>query len=258
MKQNIQTNTNVMKVLLTGIMNRQKRISRVKNIMKITLIICVLFSCSGNNQKSDKERLIKNYASVEDSLKRKAVTFLFDNMAEHTSDIPANIWYGTVPDNEILDNKFLADDIDLAFRLWNKYPWADSVPLEIFMNYLLPYKVYGEEPSGWRHFFHHKYKDTLASFIKTYSAEDIKISNNLYYVILVDEVGSWFKYSSTPFFKARHPGFNELMETKSADCYGWSYLNVNDTSIIRHTVCNRFCAVMGQKKREPLHGGILG
>ncbi|MDR0744268.1 MAG: transglutaminase-like domain-containing protein [Tannerella sp.] len=174
----------------------------------------------------NKKRLISDYHSIEDSLKRKAVVFLFDNMAEHTSDIPGNIWYRRLPDSEILDNEFLTDDIDLAFRLWNKYPWADSVPVDIFMNYLLPYKVYGEEPSNWRSFFHQKYKDSLVSFMKTYSTDDIKISNNLYYVILVDEVGSWFKYSSTSSFKARHPGLNELMETKSADCYGWSYLNV--------------------------------
>jgi hypothetical protein len=68
-------------------------------------------------------------------------------MTEHTSDIPENIWYRSLPDSEILDNEFLTDGIDLAFRLWNKSPWADSVPVDIFMNYLLPYK------SVWRRAF---------------------------------------------------------------------------------------------------------
>jgi hypothetical protein len=60
------------------IMNWQKKINGIKNIIKIILIICLLFSCCRNNQKLDKERLISDYGSVEDFLKRKAVVFLLE------------------------------------------------------------------------------------------------------------------------------------------------------------------------------------
>jgi hypothetical protein len=135
--------------------------------------------------------------------------------------------YRISPDSTVINNQFLSKDIDKAFQLWNKYPWAVHVPFEVFLNYLLPYKIYREEPADWRSFFMQKYQDTVRIILKELETTDLyKSSNEIYYRILVNEVGQWFSYQDNPVMLAPHSGFNELITTKSGNCYGWSYLNV--------------------------------
>jgi hypothetical protein len=121
----------------------------------------------------------------------------------------------------ILDDKFLSSDINRAFQLWNKYPWADNVPIDIFMNYLLPYKIYRENPADWRSFFMQKYRDTIWVILKELETNgSLKISNEIYYRILVDEVGRCFFYNDNSISITPHPGLTELMAVKSGNCYG--------------------------------------
>lgn len=39
-----------------------------------------------------------------------------------------------IPDSLILSNAFVIKNINDAFEIWNKYPWADSIPKDIFFN----------------------------------------------------------------------------------------------------------------------------
>jgi len=212
--------------------------------IRIILLIIIVFFISCGKEKSalNKELLLTYYRLPEDSLKRMAVTFLLDNMMDQRSDIPGYSRsiitdsssvkllvpsYKTTPDSLVLNTKFLFSDINLAFDLWNKYPWANKTPPEIFLNYLLPYKIYGEEPANWRSFFSKKYKNTIRKMLQNIETESlINSTDEIYYKFLVDEVGQWFTYNYHPVRYSRYPGLNELMALKSSDCYGWSYLNV--------------------------------
>jgi hypothetical protein len=224
----------------------------------ILLWLILLSSCSQTNPTLNKESLLHHYTLSEDSLKRQAIAFILDNIDIHTSDIPAFVdkltgekvvldlstiendsilteiigrlnltpMFATVPDIHLIDNTFLIADIGLAFDLWNKYPWADQVPFDVFLNYLFPYKIYKEEAADWRSFFVEKYRDSLNNMLMSLEMDALRCTNEIYYRILVKDVGQWFEYEANPPRLTRHPGFRELMALKTSECYGWSYLNV--------------------------------
>ena len=199
-----------------------------KNYWQLLIILsatCLHYSCSRNTTAFDRVSLLNYYSLSEDSLKRKAVSFLFENISSHTSELPIPV-HRIVPDASIINNNFLISDIDLAFEHWNKYPWADEVPFDIFLSFLLPYKVYGEEPSKWRSFFQEKFQNSINYLLNTLEIETLRSTNEIYYRIIVHNVGQWFKYEQNPVRFTRYPGLNELMTVKAGDCFGQSYLNV--------------------------------
>ncbi|MDR0332952.1 MAG: hypothetical protein LBI15_05755 [Dysgonamonadaceae bacterium] len=226
----------------------------------IVISICLLFSCKQGKTTSvlNKESLFNHY-TPQDSLKQKAIRFILSNIDSHHSDIPIFInrlteketpfdlasiendivlmqtleelnlrpSFKMTSDTSLINNDFLIRDIELAFSLWNKYPWANEVSFNIFLNYLLPYKIYGEEPADWRSFFVQRYQDAIGGLLNSSGTDTITTcSNEVYYWFLENDLDNWFVYEANPVQLTRHSCFNELMALKSGDCYGWSYLNV--------------------------------
>jgi len=66
----------------------------------------------------------------------KAARFLVENMP------PA--------DKETLTAAFLTENLDLAMKARETFPWAKDVPEEIFLNDVLPYAVFDEPRDPWR------------------------------------------------------------------------------------------------------------
>ncbi len=66
----------------------------------------------------------------------KAARFLVENM-------PAN-------DAKTLDAAFLTENLNLALKARETFPWASKVPEEIFLNDVLPYSVFDEPRDPWR------------------------------------------------------------------------------------------------------------
>ncbi len=66
----------------------------------------------------------------------RAARFLVENM-------PAG-------DKAALSAEFLAENLDLAFKAREEFPWAKEVPEEIFLNDVLPYAVFDETREPWR------------------------------------------------------------------------------------------------------------
>ncbi|MFO1459818.1 MAG: transglutaminase domain-containing protein [Verrucomicrobiota bacterium] len=53
-------------------------------------------------------------------------------------------------DAEALSSAFLFENLDLAFAARTNFPWAASVPEELFLNDVLPYAVFDEPRDPWR------------------------------------------------------------------------------------------------------------
>jgi poly(3-hydroxybutyrate) depolymerase len=53
-------------------------------------------------------------------------------------------------DRETLTSEFLLQNLDLAFRARAEFPWAASVPIDLFHNDVLPYAVFDETREPWR------------------------------------------------------------------------------------------------------------
>jgi hypothetical protein len=192
----------------------------MKPIILFLHIGCIIFiSCNQSKSGLDSVAFLNRYISPEDSIKKKAAIFLLENMKDQISE--------GKPESAMINEKYLSTDIDMAFQLWNKFPWADSVPETVFLNYLLPYKIYGEEPSDWRTFFSEKYADSIKTYIHEFEIYNRYWSaNEIYYRICVDEVETWYKYDPNPVRDSRYPGLKELLEKDGYDCLGWAYLTV--------------------------------
>ena len=136
---------------------------------------------AGDN-KSELFKVLQHYKkNTEDSLKWKAACFLIENMPQHGSawskametfkrniidsdtlvamDVQ-NIWWDELQemdkstyllDLEHIKAEFLIDNIDKAFDVWNKSPWAADVDFDLFCNFILPYRFDQELlAAGWR------------------------------------------------------------------------------------------------------------
>ncbi len=66
----------------------------------------------------------------------KAARFLVENMPER--------------DKKSLSKDFLIENLDLAFKARETFPWAKQVPEDIFLNDVLPYAVFDEPRDPWR------------------------------------------------------------------------------------------------------------
>ncbi len=61
-------------------------------------------------------------------------------LAEHMPDA----------DRSSLGTEFLRENLDLAFQARTNFPWAASVPEDVFLNDVLPYAVFDEPRDPWR------------------------------------------------------------------------------------------------------------
>jgi len=141
---------------------------------------------SGSNAQ-EMQRVLDNY---EDSmpLKRHAAEFIVSNMAGHsyysssaidnytdfvvktkslTSSSMRQRWDSLKASNQpvriydinTLSYNFVRDNIERAVAIWMQTPWHSRISEDVFMNYVLPYRVLDEPPSslGWRDSLYTRY-----------------------------------------------------------------------------------------------------
>jgi hypothetical protein len=72
----------------------------------------------------------------------RAARFLVENMPE--------------ADRGELTSGFLAENLDLALKAREEFPWAKAVPEAVFLNDVLPYAVFNEPRDAWRADFYEK------------------------------------------------------------------------------------------------------
>lgn len=76
-------------------------------------------------------------------------------------------------DIDTITEKYLIDNIDLAFDSWNR-PWAKSVSFDEFCKYILPYRNGDEELSNWRRYFKTRYEYSIIDSVSDpTSIEDV-------------------------------------------------------------------------------------
>ena len=143
---------------------------------------------AGSNRK-EIEKVLKHYShSPADSLKLRAAEFLIVNMPGKYSeyyDAPWNDvatvhlrWTSSSDKQMVLDTyklgkpvkkddvthitaKYLINNIELAFEVWQIQPWGKDIPFDVFCEEILPYRVGNEPLENWR-------EKVLASFADIY------------------------------------------------------------------------------------------
>ncbi|MCK7556214.1 hypothetical protein MKQ70_14800 [Chitinophaga sedimenti] len=212
----------------------------------------------------DWQEVIDGYAAVPgDSLQLAAAIFLRDNMSDLESEVVdfqtkdgkvIDIRLDTitseesllrimdaqqlhavtrvVPDSLLLTNEMIRENIAQSLAAWRKYPWNKSASWQMFLEYLLPYKVRRENPENWRNYFTDRYHshltDTLQKYDGTHPGDTLlTIPNELYYDIVVDDIGRWYKYEpSATLLATTSPGLIELKAVSKGECYRGSHLGV--------------------------------
>lgn len=97
-------------------------------------------------------RFLESAAERHGGFGARAAEFLVTNMPE--------------PDLQSLSADFLNENLDLAIKARETFPWAKEVPEEIFFNDVLPYAVFDEPRDPWRADFFEKCS-TLVKTCKT-------------------------------------------------------------------------------------------
>ena len=134
---------------------------------------------------------------------KQAATFLVEHM-------PAK-------DKESLSLGFLTQNLDLAFQARAQFPWAKAVPMELFMNDVLPYAVFDETRDPWR-------EDLLA--LGKPIVKDAKTASEAAQA-LNRELFKAFKVHYHTGRKAPNQSPKESIASGRASCTGLSILLVN-------------------------------
>lgn len=226
------------------------------------IILLFLFTCTSSGDGIDFNKLEKRYRkNPADSIKLEAVHYFRREMPQQTSDMPIfrdvgtgrittitlnsfnntdsffafikrrNVEPSSLIKNDInfIQTSFIHKEITTATSLWNKYPWNKHTPKEIFLNYLLPYKIHHEYPDSWR--YHLKLKaDSLISFweekIKeSPSSSFLASSEEFYYDLIINTASQWFKYGEDAIRITEDPTYKELNLLREGGCKKEAFFN---------------------------------
>lgn len=223
----------------------------LKCIALITVII--FFQSCKKKDAVNFDELIKRYSrEKKDSLKLQCLIFIRENIKDVTSERPyfynangeredfkldtitsdsslravlrskkVKSSFEIIKDTAFLTSELLEENIDKAISDWRKYPWNKNVPKDVFLNYLLPYKILNENPDNWRVKLFQKYQDS----IRIHEINGDKNSENLYSG-LRNEAWSWLKYTGNFVKLTRSPSSTELLAVKKGECSELSNLFV--------------------------------
>lgn len=109
--------------------HRPGRLGRVRRVL-------VFLALAGTVLGAPIDDFIADARTAHGEAGERAARFLVENM-------PA-------ADRETLTAAFLLENLDLAFRARTEFPWAASVPEDLFLNDVLPYAVFDETREAWR------------------------------------------------------------------------------------------------------------
>lgn len=227
-------------------------ITNIKYLIFGILLIFFITNCNNKNEKTFKSIIHKYKNKKSDSLKLQSINFIRENYDDLTSEKfqfyesngnPSNFNIDTITSDSSLNSILLRDqlhyesyqvndfntinfdliesNIDSAIMNWNRYPWSKNVPKDIFLNYLLPYKILNENPEDWRRFMFHRFEDSLSLF-QTNRITDVKRINKS----LVNNLYQTIKYSANYNRLCTAPSLTEIMAIKKGDCFSLSHLFV--------------------------------
>jgi len=162
---------------------------------------------AGANRAS-LERIIEEFAESH----HDEVAFLLENMPKkHLREIPYEI---------------LASSITLSKRLREEAPWGGDVPLEIYLNDVLPYSCVTEPIEDWRPFLHAKFAQK--AFDEAAGQASTAASIEKAALWLNENVFRELNVTYKAFYPGHHPdqGVFESMSLGYASCTGLSVILV--------------------------------
>ncbi|MDB4311217.1 dienelactone hydrolase family protein [Akkermansiaceae bacterium] len=130
----------------------------------VTLLLSVTFSFG----KSPQIESFLKEAATRGAFAEKAATFLVEHMPPE--------------DVASLKKDFLIENLDLALKAREEFPWAKELPEEIFFNDVLPYASLDETRESWRPEFYEKCRKIVKG--STSSTEAVQAINKDFFNLI--------------------------------------------------------------------------
>lgn len=134
-----------------------------------------------------------------------------------------NLSFASTPheDKDLITTAEIAQEIKQALKLRERYTWAKKVPDEIYINYVMPYKIDHELPHNWKTFFYEKQQQMLDSLERT---DDNTVENAAQ--LIADNIYSWYYYDEGHIPRSQYPTLSEILFSGKGDCFRISRLFV--------------------------------
>lgn len=160
------------------------------------------------------------FCSVSSLLAGTLDDFIADARSRHgeAGERAARFLVANMPekDRNQLSKEFLLENLDLAFSARSEFPWARTVPEDIFLNDVLPYAVFDESRDPWRAEFLERAR-TIVKSAKTASDAAQELNRQWFNLIKVH-------YNTGR--KRPNQSYKESRELGKATCTGLSIILV--------------------------------
>lgn len=156
-------------------------------------------------------------------MKNILLSLLFISIT-HASETPNDLIKGVefvmqhmpAQDKGTIDETRITQDVKLALKVKETYPWAQNTPWEVYQNDVLPYAVVNEDRCDWRQQFLEKFAPHVAD-CKTGTEATLKIASI---------IGDILKVGYSVQRNKPHQGVDESLKSGKVSCTGQSILLV--------------------------------
>lgn len=138
------------------------------------------------------------------------------------------IRFDRLADSQVIDENYLIRRIRHALHHAEKYPWNQSIPDSIFLNYLIPYKVMDEYAGEWWGFLEPHYRDSMTWWSSPeYDRFDVSNSQLVQYytTFIMGELPEWWYYDAMAQTYTKYPSLNEILLLRYGGCYVEAMIN---------------------------------
>lgn len=138
------------------------------------------------------------------------------------------IRFEQMADHQFIDEEYLIKRIRHALASAGKYPWNQSIPDSIFLNYLLPYKVMNEYPGNWWGYLEPHYVDSMALWSSAsfdrFDATDSRWIQR-FTTFIMGDLPEWWYYDPMAQTYTKYPSLNEILLLRYGGCYVEAIIN---------------------------------
>lgn len=231
---------------------------KIKDKVFLILLVIAMVACNNSRPGSGIDKLVSEYTGKpEDSLELEAALFLKEQLNQQCSersfffneetgktvavsldtvngetalsDLLLNrkltVRQESLPDREILSDSLLATHIEAYCFYIKTWPWNRNVDRQTLLNYLLAYKVYEEEPQGWRTYFFKEEQAFLKKVLASYRLNLGRYDKNPMTIAsqLMSMAGNWYTYDDV---STTGMAFETMKCLRKGDCYLGAHVGV--------------------------------
>ncbi|MGO9923154.1 MAG: transglutaminase domain-containing protein [Isosphaeraceae bacterium] len=142
---------------------------------------------------------------------------LRDAPAAHQAGMQFLVRYMPQQDLKSLSAEFLLENVRFAYEAWNDSAWREQLPLDIFLNNVLPYASINERRDRWRKDFYERFKP-LVQHARTPAEAAAILNQQIFPLLKVRYSTARRKADQSPY---------ESIKTGLASCTGLSVLLID-------------------------------